>query len=319
VREDLEFVTIHGHRRAFVRRGSGPALLLLHGLGCDHSTWEPVLDQLAKRFTVVAPDLLGHGSSDKPRADYSVGGYANGMRDLISVLGIDRVTVVGHSLGGGVAMQFAYQYPELSERLVLVAPGGFGPEVTPAIRAVTTPGFHQVAGLLTLPGVRHATTRALRLLAGSGLRQTRDLGEVARIWDSFKDERTRAAIRHVVRAVVDWRGQVITVSDRAYLTAAMPLCVIWGEDDMVIPATHARTAAEVAPGARVEILPNCGHFPHRDHPERFAKVLQEFVRRSEPARHSPAVWRAHLRTGGVRVSQAEAGHAPVHPVVLPSA
>jgi pimeloyl-ACP methyl ester carboxylesterase len=319
VREDLEFVTIHGHRRAFVRRGSGPALLLLHGLGCDHSTWDPVLDRLARRFTVVAPDLLGHGSSDKPRADYSVGGYANGMRDLISVLGIDRVTVVGHSLGGGVAMQFAYQYPQLTERLVLVAPGGFGPEVTPAIRAVTTPGFHQVVGLLTVPGVRHATTTALRLLARSGLRQTRDLGELAQIWESFKDERTRAAIRHVVSAVVDWRGQVITVSDRAYLTAAMPMCVIWGEDDMVIPADHARTAADVAPGARVELLPNCGHFPHRDHPERFVKVLQEFVRRTEPARHSAAAWRAHLRSGGMRVSQAEAGHAPVHPVVLPSA
>ncbi len=142
---------------------------------------------------------------------------------------------------------------------------------------------------------------------------------MARIWDSFRDERTRAAIRHVVRAVVDWRGQVITVSDRAYLTAAMPMCVVWGEDDMVIPVDHARTAAEVAPGARVELLPNCGHFPHRDHPERFVKVLQEFVRRSEPARHSTAAWRAHLRTGGLRVSQAEAGHAPVHPVVLPSA
>jgi pimeloyl-ACP methyl ester carboxylesterase len=319
VREELEFVTIHGHRRAFIRRGSGPALLLLHGLGCDHSTWGPVLDQLAKRFTVVAPDLLGHGSSDKPRADYSVGGYANGMRDLISVLGIDRVTVVGHSLGGGVAMQFAYQYPELTERLVLVAPGGFGPEVTPAIRAVTTPGFHQVAGLLTLPGVRQASTTALRLLARSGLPQARDLDEVARILDSFKDERTRAAIRHVVRAVVDWRGQVITVSDRAYLTESMPMCVVWGEDDMVIPATHARIAAQVAPSARVEMLPNCGHFPHRDHPQRFVKVLQEFVRHSEPARHSKALWQAHLRAGGVRVTRAEAGHAPVQPVVLPSA
>ena len=111
---------------------------------------------------MIAPDLLGHGQSDKPRADYSVGGYANGMRDLLTVLGIDRVTVVGHSLGGGVAMQFAYQYPERTERMVLVAPGGLGPEVTPMIRAVSLPGSQPFLGLAALPGVRPALTAALR-------------------------------------------------------------------------------------------------------------------------------------------------------------
>ena len=173
---DVQHVTIHGHRRAFVRTGSGPVLLLLHGLGCDHTTWSRVIDSLAKRYTVIAPDLLGHGLSDKPRADYSVGGYANGMRDLLTVLGIDKVTVVGHSFGGGVAMQFAYQFPERTERLVLVASGGLGPEVSPALRAITTPGFHQVMGLLTLPGPRHVGAAALRRTARSGLPCTRDLG-----------------------------------------------------------------------------------------------------------------------------------------------
>ena len=122
--KNLQFITVHGHRRAFVKVGSGPALLLLHGLGCDHSTWNGVIDSLARNYTVIAPDLLGHGASDAPRADYSLGGYANGMRDLLTLLEIDRVTVVGHSFGGGVAMQFAYQYPERTERLILVAPGG---------------------------------------------------------------------------------------------------------------------------------------------------------------------------------------------------
>ena len=101
---------------------------------------------LAKKYTVIAPDLLGHGASDKPRADYSVGGYANGMRDLLTVLNIDKVTVVGHSLGGGVAMQFGYQFPERTERMILVAPGGLGPEVSPLIRAVTLPGFNELMG-----------------------------------------------------------------------------------------------------------------------------------------------------------------------------
>src|SRR3954447_26214231 len=152
---EVQYLTIHGHRRAYVKVGSGPALLLLHGLGCDHTTWLPVVAALSRRYTVIAPDLLGHGRSAKPRADYSVGGYANGMRDLLTVLGIDKVTVVGHSFGGGVAMQFAYQFPERTERMMLVAPGGLGPEVTAAIRAVSTPGFHQVMGALTVPGVRH--------------------------------------------------------------------------------------------------------------------------------------------------------------------
>ena len=294
---EVEYLTLHGHRRAYVKVGQGPVLLLLHGLGCDHTTWEPVIDSLAKRYTVIAPDLLGHGQSAKPRADYSVGGYANGMRDLLTVLGIDRVTVVGHSFGGGVAMQFAYQFPERTERLILVSSGGLGPEVTPAIRAVTTPGFHQVMGVLTLPGIRHVGMAGMRALAQAPWRTTRDLGEVAGIYDSFKDPHARAAIRHVVRAVVDWRGQIVTMADRAYLTQEMPMGVIWGRDDRVIPVRHASNAAALATGARVEVIPNAGHFPHKDHPHRFAKVVHEFIRTTQPADYSRSRFRGLLETG----------------------
>ena len=286
VRAQVQHVTIHGHRRAYVVTGSGPVLLLLHGLGCDHTTWAPVIDSLARRYTVIAPDLLGHGESDKPRADYSVGGYANGMRDLLTVLGIDRVSVVGHSFGGGVAMQFAYQFPERTERLILVGSGGLGPEVTPAIRAITTPGFHQAMGLLTLPGVRHVGTTGMRALARTGIRATRDLAEMADIYDSFKDPHTRAAIRHVVRAVVDWRGQIVTMSDRAYLTEAMPICVVWGRNDH----GHPRPPRAQRRGARAQR-------PGRDHPQR----------RALPAQGPPAALREDRqrlrpghRAGGLR-------------------
>ncbi|NUR06396.1 MAG: alpha/beta fold hydrolase [Nocardioidaceae bacterium] len=294
---EVQYLTVHGHRRAFVKVGRGPALLLLHGLGCDHTTWLPVVAALSRRYTVIAPDLLGHGRSDKPRADYSVGGYANGMRDLLTVLGIDKVTVVGHSFGGGVAMQFAYQFPERTERMVLVAPGGLGPEVSPAIRAITLPGFHQAMGVVTLPGVRQLTTTGMRMLARSGLSQARDLDEVAEVVDSFRDPRARAAIRHVVSAVVDWRGQIVTMTDRAYLTQAMPMCVVWGTEDAVIPAKHARVAAELAPGAVVEVIPNAGHFPHKDHPQRFVKILDEFCRTHPAAAYHRGRWRALLRAG----------------------
>ena len=306
---ELQYVTLHGHRRAFVKVGSGPVLLLLHGLGCDHTTWSPVIDALAKRYTVIAPDLLGHGASAKPRADYSVGGYANGMRDLLTVLGIDKVTVVGHSFGGGVAMQFAYQFPERTERMMLVASGGLGPEVTPAIRAISTPGFNQVMGLLTLPVVRHVGVAGMKGLAATGWKATHDLDEVAGIYDSFKDPHTRSAITHVVRAVVDWRGQIVTMADRAYLTDAMPMAVVWGRDDRVIPVRHASNAAALAPKARVEVIPNAGHFPHKDHPERFVKFVHDWVRTTQPASYSRAKWRTLLKNGS---------RGPVSPIaVLP--
>jgi len=294
---EVSFLTLHGHRRAYVKVGTGPALLLLHGLGCDHTTWDPVIMQLAKRHTVIAPDLLGHGQSDKPRADYSLGGYANGMRDLLTVLGIDKVTVVGHSFGGGVAMQFAYQFPERTHRVVLVSPGGLGSEVTPAIKAITTPGFHQFMGVVTLPGIRHITTTAMRLLGRSRLPHTRDLGEMADIVETFHDPHARAAIRHVVRAVVDWRGQIVTMSDRAYLTEAMPMCLIWGDHDSVIPSSHLDHAVALAPSLRAETMPNSGHFPHKDHPERFVRILNDFIRTTEPAVYSRARFRAMLKAG----------------------
>lgn len=294
---EVQYLTIHGHRRAFVKVGTGPALLLLHGLGCDHTTWAPVIEALSRRYTVIAPDLLGHGKSDKPRADYSVGGYANGMRDLLTVLGIDKVTVVGHSFGGGVAMQFAYQFPERTERLVLVAPGGIGREVTAAIRAISLPGFQLAMGLVTKPGLLQATKLGLRSLAATGLPHARDLDEVADIVQDLSDPKARAAITHVVRAVVDWRGQVVTMADRAYLTHAMPMCVVWGADDMVIPASHAELAHEMAPEAKVEVIPNAGHFPHKDHPQRFVKIMNDFIRSTEPASYHRGRWRNLLKNG----------------------
>src|SRR5918997_165682 len=213
------------------------------------------------------------------------------MRDLLTCLGIDKVTVVGHSFGGGVAMQFAYQFPERTERLILVASGGLGPDVSRGIRAISTPGFQQVMGLLTLPGIRHVGKAGLTALSRTPLKATRDLDEVAVIYDSFRDPYARAAIRHVVSAVVDWRGQIVTMADRAYLTEEMPMAVIWGRDDRVIPVRHASIAARLAPRARVQVIPNAGHFPHKDHPQRFAKIVHEFIRTTQPAAYSRARFR----------------------------
>ena len=312
---EVQRIVVHGHERAFVKVGQGPVLLLLHGLGCDHTTWDPIIDALAEHHTVIAPDLLGHGVSAKPRADYSIGGYANGMRDLLTVLGIETVSVVGHSLGGGVAMQFAYQFPERTERMILLAPGGIGPDVTPAIRAVTLPFFRQWMGLLTLPGIRHVGVLGLRGLAATGIPATRDLGEVAAIYDSFRDPATRAAISHVVRSVIDWKGQIVTMADRAYLTTAMPMCVIWGTEDHVIPASHAEIARAIAPGAEVELVARAGHFPHRDHPDHVVRLISDFVETTQPACFERDDWREMLLDGpDYPATRERAGERPLRPV-----
>jgi len=298
---------IHGHRCAYVKTGHGPALLLLHGLGCDHHTWDPVLTRLSRHFTVVAPDLFGHGESDKPRGDYSVAGYANIVRDLLTLLDIDRATIVGHSLGGGVAMQFAYQYPERTERLVLLAPGGMGAEVSVLVRALTLPGAGVVLDAATPKVVRRLGRNALRALGHSGLSWLRDAGELADVYERMADPATRTALRHVARELIDWRGQVVTMTDRAYLLQHLPICVIWGADDAIIPARHAEIARRCAPAARIWVLPDTGHFPHHDHPTQVTWILREFVERTRPASRHREYWDAVLRHGPAEPSVQAAG------------
>ncbi|QGG40970.1 alpha/beta fold hydrolase [Aeromicrobium yanjiei] len=294
--EDVQHVVVHGHRRAYRMCGSGPALLLVHGLACDSSTWLEVMPTLAERFTVIAPDLLGHGQSDKPDADYSLGGYANGMRDLLTVLGIDKVTVVGHSFGGGVAMQFAYQFPDRTERVVLVATGGLGREVTPLIRFLTVPGSGLAIGAATSSPLRPVVSAAMRTLARLPVRATRDLGEVATIYEALADPAQRRAVQRVTSHVLNWHGQSVTMTDRSYLARLMPVLVIWGRDDVVIPASHADLAPTQV--SDVHVLEDSGHFPHKDHPEKVARLVTEFVDSTEPAHYHRGRWRALLRRGG---------------------
>lgn len=291
-------VTIHGYERAYRMAGSGPALLLLHGIGDSSEAWLPLMDELAARFTVIAPDLLGHGHSAKPRADYSVAAYANGMRDLLDVLDVDSATVVGHSLGGGVAAQFGYQYPERCERLVLVASGGVGPEVNPVLRLVSLPGADLALVPMQLPPAKLAGRLVLAALSAAGTDLGRDAEELRRVVENLPDAAARGAFSRTLRSVVDWRGQVVTMRDRAYLTDEVPVLLVWGEHDAVIPVTHAHLAAEAMPNAHLELFAEAGHFPHHQDPERFVACLCDFVDRTEAATHVPAARRAKLRSAG---------------------
>ena len=290
-------LTLHGHRVRYLSAGSGPPVVLIHGITSTADTWAPAMRGLSRGHTVIAPDLLGHGASAKPRGDYSLGAYASGIRDLLATLGHDRVTVVGHSLGGGVAMQFAYQFPERTERLVLVSSGGLGREVNLLLRAAALPGAELVLPLLVPNWLGSAVGGIGWAGARLGLRTRLDLSEVLRGFLSLNDSEARAAFLHTLRAVIDPGGQRVNGHDRLYLAAHLPTLLVWGEADPIIPVAHGRGAHAAMPGSRLEVFHASGHFPHLDDAVRFIDVLSDFLATTEPATLDVETLRSRLRDG----------------------
>ena len=289
-------IVLHGHRVSYRVGGRGSLLVLLHGIAGTSATWGEVFPRLAERHTVLAPDLLGHGESSKPEGDYSLGAYANAVRDLLEALELPRGTIVGHSLGGGVAMQLAYQYPERCERLVLVSSGGLGRELHAMLRAAALPGAGVVLPWLCLAG-RHSVGRMVHALGSLGLRAGPDLEETWRSFVSLEEPEARQAFLRTVRGLIDLHGQRLSASDRLYLTADLPTLIVWGADDPLIPVRHAHEAHQRIGGSRLEILPGAGHFPHRDDPKRFASALLDFVETTAPMSVDPKRLRRRLRAG----------------------
>jgi pimeloyl-ACP methyl ester carboxylesterase len=285
---------LHGHRVSYRTAGSGPALLLLHGIANSSETWERAASLLCERFTVIAPDLLGHGESATPRGDYSLGAHASGARDIATALGHERVTVVGHSLGGGIAMQFAYQFPERTERLVLVSSGGLGREVHLLLRAASLPGADYVLPALTSRRLVDFGRGLGDLLGRVGLQPRGDVSVLARGFASLDDAGSRQAFLHTVRAVIEPGGQRVNAGDRLALAARMPALIVWGERDSIIPAAHGAAAHAAMPGSRLEVFPDAGHMPHDDDPVRFARVLTEFCETTEGARLEHDHWQPVL-------------------------
>ncbi len=288
---------LHRQRIAIRHGGSGPEDVLLHGITSSSDTWGRVLPYLAERFTVVAPDFLGHGQSAKPRGDYSLGAYANGIRDLLAALGHARATLVGHSLGGGVAMQFAYQFPERCERLVLVDSGGLGREVNVLLRAATLPGAELALPLLAHARLIASARRVGGLLERIGLRLTTDLDEVARGHASLTDADTRSAFLHTLKTLIEPGGQRIDASDRLYLAHHIPFLLVWGERDRIIPVSHGHAAHAHVPNSRLEVFPTAGHFPQLQEPQRFVDVLKDFIDTTEPSRLDHDAWIQLMRDG----------------------
>ncbi|MCB0864196.1 MAG: alpha/beta fold hydrolase [Solirubrobacterales bacterium] len=281
--ENAETIELHGNTVTFLRAGEGPPLLLLHGIAGSYETWAPLIPSLSRDFTVIAPDMLGHGRSAKPRGDYSLGAYAAGARDILLALGHESATVVGHSLGGGVAMQFAYQFPAHTQRLVLVSSGGLGEEVNIALRAATLPGSEFVLPFITKAWVTGTGRRIGEILSTFGLMPNADITEIARGYASLADPHARSAFIHTARSVIDHKGQRVSARDRLYLADSVPSLIVWGERDRIIPVRHGERAASEMPGSRFELFERSGHFPHLDQPTRFARLLTEFIDSTEPA------------------------------------
>ena len=280
---ELRELIIHGHRVTYRTAGDGPVLLLIHGMAGSATTWKQVMPALSKEFTVVAPDLLGHGRSEKGVGDYSLGNLASSLRDLLVALGHDRATIVGQSLGGGVAMQLVYQFPERCERLVLVSAGGLGREVNPLLRLLSLPGSAAVLSLACSKPVQRAIESVSGVAARVGLQPAPVIGEIWRSYSSLGDEETRRAFLRTLRTVIDRGGQAVSAANRLHLIAELPSLIIWGADDPIIPVEHAHEAHAAIEGSRLEIFDGVGHYPHVEAPERFVAVLTEFIETTAPA------------------------------------
>jgi pimeloyl-ACP methyl ester carboxylesterase len=281
---------LHGHRVIYRIAGDGPPVVLIHGMVNSSKHWERVALELADRYTVVAPDLLGHGDSAAVRGDYSLGAHAYSIRDLLTTIGIDRATVVGHSLGGGIAMQFFYQFPQRVERLALISSGGLGHEVSPMLRGAALPGAAAGIWLVANRRVRGRMEQAGERMRARGSRRGVYLQAVARAMRPLEHAAARHAFLQTLRAVIDVRGQHVSAMDRLYLLGELPTLIVWGERDHTIPMRHGLAAHERIPNSRFVTLPKAAHFPNLEDPDGLAEALLDWLDSTEPGLIEDSEW-----------------------------
>jgi pimeloyl-ACP methyl ester carboxylesterase len=278
---ELRYLELHGDRIAYRDAGEGHALLLIHGMAGSSATWRAIIPQLSKKYRVIAPDLLGHGMSAKPRGDYSLGAFAVFLRDLLDELGVNRATVIGQSLGGGIAMQFVHQHRDYCERLALIGSGGLGPDLSPMLRILSAPGAELVLPVVAPQPVLRLGNKLGSWLTSAGIQAPR-AGEMWNAYSSLADARTRRAFLRTLRSVVDYRGQAVSALTKLHVAAELPTVLIWGDRDRIIPVAHAYAAHDALEGSRLEVLDGIGHFPHVEAPAAVADILENFIASTPP-------------------------------------
>jgi pimeloyl-ACP methyl ester carboxylesterase len=306
---EVRHITIHGHRVAYRQAGAGPVVVLIHGIAESSAWFSAVMPILAQQNLVIAVDLMGHGASAKPRGDYSLGAYASGVRDLLTALDHASATVVGHSLGGGVAMQFAYQFPERCERLVLIASGGLGKEVSPWLRVLAGPGVEYLLPLVLTRHIHAPLDRIGRWFGRFGVKPGPTLAEVWTTYRGLTDAAAQRAFLHTVRSVIDVSGQRVSARDRLYLAREIPTMIVWGDRDAVIPVEHAYTAHQLIPGSRLEVLEGVGHFLPIEAPDRLADLIGDFLATTRSSPVPPGRWQ-ELLTGAAERESPPGGSSP---------
>ena len=282
----VQTVTLHGRQLAYREAGAGegkPTLLLIHGMAGSSTTWREMIPRLERYFHIIAPDLPGHGESSLEFDDYSLGAMASALRDLLVVKRINRCTVIGQSLGGGVALQFVYQYPEFCERIVLIGSGGLGREVNWILRILAVPGAELLLTAGAAPFLVNTGNAVRGFFRSKGVHAAA-LSESWAAYESLGERGHRRAFFKTLRAVVDNKGQAVSATNRLHLAGQLPFQLIWGDRDPIIPISHGHATHDAIPGSRLSIVPGAGHYPHVEDPAAVEEVMMDFVTSTVPGR-----------------------------------
>ena len=280
----MQTTMLNGRELAYHEAGAGegkPTILLIHGMAGSSTTWREMIPRLEQQFHVIAPDLPGHGQSSLEFDDYSLGAMASALRDLLVVKGVARCTIIGQSLGGGVALQFVYQYPDFCERIALIGSGGLGREVNWILRLLAVPGAGFLLTGAAAPVFVNVGNSARRFFQDKGIRAAA-MDESWAAFESLSRPGHRRTFFKTLRAVVDNKGQAVSATNRFQLAGQLPFQLIWGDRDPIIPVAHGHATHKAIPGSHLAIVPGAGHYPHVEDPSTVERILVEFMDSTEP-------------------------------------
>ena len=268
-----QLLNVFGRQVAVHVDGNGAPVVLLHGLGGTSETWLQTIDCLGGSLLTVAIDLAGHGRSARDRGDYSITANAVIVRGVLDQLGIDRGLIVGHSYGGGVALAEAVIFPEKVAGLALVASGGLGTEVAPVLRAMSLPFVGELASLAIRPWLVGRIDATFDRLTALGFHEPTELRQMRQMLRSLSDMAARGSFLDTLRGVINVQGQLVNGAERLDQIGEIPVLVVWGDRDPMLPISHADVVAAALPHARIEIFEGAGHFPHAQDPSRLADLV----------------------------------------------
>jgi 4,5:9,10-diseco-3-hydroxy-5,9,17-trioxoandrosta-1(10),2-diene-4-oate hydrolase len=251
----------------------GSAVVLVHGLGGFVENWMHNVDALAKQHRVYAMDLVGFGRTDKPPVNdmYTLVQF---ISDFMDTLKIDKTTLVGNSLGGGLVLQFALQFPQKVEKLVLVDNAGMGRDVIVDFRVCSLPWLGE---LLIKPSLK-GTEKLWKQIVHDQNLVTPELVKMCYGLGSLPG--ATKTLLSVLRSGINFggqRGKLTKTLIKDLGTIKAPTLVIWGRDDKIIPAAHAQVAVSKIAGAKLHIFDHCGHMPMFEYPDKFNKMVLDFL------------------------------------------